>query len=47
MNDQFKSDLQTLLDYYWQDELRDYEECEQPKGHIFVLMQRLQREIKK
>lgn len=44
--DDLKADIEVVVNYNWQDELRDYEECETEsdnsrEGHIFVVLNRL------
>lgn len=43
MNAQLKNDIQTLLDYLWLDEEHSFEELDRPNGHIFLIMQRIQK----
>ena len=38
-------DVQKLVDYLWEDEERNYEESEKPEGHIFEVLQKLQKAI--
>jgi len=37
----FQNDVQTLIDYLWNDEERHFEESEQNDNHIFKILQRL------
>jgi len=37
----FQNDVQTLIDYLWQDEERHFEESGQEDNHIFKILQRL------
>jgi hypothetical protein len=39
----FQNDVQTMIDYLWDDEKRHFEESEHKDNHIFNVLQRLKR----
>lgn len=39
-----KKDIQTIVEYNWSDEERDYQECgDNPRNHIFRVLRRLKK----
>ena len=42
-----KKDIETLINYMWNEEERHWEESEKPKEHIFVIMKRIKRDLRK
>lgn len=38
-------DIQDILDYMWEDEAKNYEEADQPAGHVFEAMNRVQEAL--
>ena len=41
----FQNDVQTLIDYLWNDEKRHFEESGQDDNHIFKILQRIKKTI--
>lgn len=45
-NKSLKKDIKSVVDYLWKDEKRHYQESEKPKGHIFLKLKALKKELK-